>query len=130
MITFEKLLEALNQVEARGRKKNVPAGDSGTRIGPLQIYAGYWRDAIEWLKKNDIEFNTVSNMWCCCEDWEYAKIIAHIYFRRYAPKALREGNWEVLARVHNGGPHGHLKKATLPYWEKVKEALRGMGEKP
>jgi len=126
MITLEKFFEALNQVEARGRKRNVPAGDGGTRIGPLQIAEIYWNDADEWLCKNEISLTPLDNSfsdYTACVLWEYAKIIAHAYFRRWAPKALREGNWEVLARIHNGGPNGHKKKATLEYWEKVKEAL-------
>ncbi|HQM23866.1 MAG TPA: hypothetical protein PK572_09600 [Kiritimatiellia bacterium] len=124
MITLEKFFEALNQVEARGRKRNVPAGDGGTRIGPLQISEIYWKDAREWMNKQNTHFiPDIYWSWTYCEDWEFSKTIAFIYFRRWAPKALREGNWEVLARIHNGGPNGHKKKATLEYWEKVKEAL-------
>ena len=56
MITLEKFFEALNQVEARGRKRNVPAGDGGTRIGPLQISEIYWKDAREWMNKQNTHF--------------------------------------------------------------------------
>ena len=30
---------------------------------------------------------------------------------------------EDLARIHNGGPNGYKKSATLGYWEKVKKYL-------
>lgn len=45
------------------------------------------------------------------------------YWRRYCPEALRRGDWETLARIHNGGPHGHLNPATLSYWERVRQAM-------
>jgi hypothetical protein len=45
------------------------------------------------------------------------------YFARYAPKALEMKDWETLARVHNGGPKGHTKKATLGYWAKVQKEM-------
>ena len=47
------------------------------------------------------------------------------YWDRYATmKRLgRKPTNEDRARIHNGGPKGHTKKATLKYWEKVKKAL-------
>lgn len=39
--------------------------------------------------------------------------------KRYATnKTVQE-----IARIHNGGPTGHTKKATLEYWDKVKAYL-------
>jgi len=49
------------------------------------------------------------------------------YWRRYCPAALEAGDWETLARVHNGGPVGARSKATLAYWRKVKAAMGGNG---
>jgi hypothetical protein len=31
---------------------------------------------------------------------------------------------EVFARMHNGGPTGYKKSATIEYWQKVKKELR------
>jgi hypothetical protein len=45
------------------------------------------------------------------------------YFARYAPTALAKKDWETLARIHNGGPKGHTKKATLGYWSKVQKEM-------
>jgi hypothetical protein len=39
---------------------------------------------------------------------------------RYAPKGASD---EVLARIHNGGPKGYKKTATVKYWNKVKKEL-------
>lgn len=45
------------------------------------------------------------------------------YWRRYCPKALASGDYETLARVHNGGEHGASRESTLRYWKKVKMKL-------
>lgn len=49
-----------------------------------------------------------------------AREMFDIYNRHYHPK----GDYERIARCWNGGPKGHKKKATLPYWEKVKKAMK------
>ena len=42
------------------------------------------------------------------------------YFMRYEPEALANGDWETLARLHNGGPNWREKLvATARYWSKV-----------
>jgi hypothetical protein len=46
------------------------------------------------------------------------------YWERYCPTALARGDWATLARIHNGGPAGHKKPATLKYWKKVSQAMR------
>jgi hypothetical protein len=53
-------------------------------------------------------------------DLEYSKRVATAYLKRWAPEALAKGDVEVLARVFNGGPRGHLKTATKSYGARVK----------
>jgi len=45
------------------------------------------------------------------------------YLHRYGKKALADKNYAKLSRIHNGGPRGHTKRATLKYWRKVEKAL-------
>ena len=49
------------------------------------------------------------------------------YWYRYASLyRVRENKpvtYEVLARIHNGGPDGYKKKSTLEYWKKVRSVL-------
>jgi len=45
------------------------------------------------------------------------------YWKRHCPDALRLRHFETLARIHNGGPKGHRKAATLPYWRTIRERL-------
>jgi predicted chitinase len=50
----------------------------------------------------------------------YSVRVATAYLKRHAPTAWAAGDVETLARVHNGGPKGHLKPATKGYGAKVK----------
>ena len=60
-----------------------------------------------------------------------AERVVRAYMSRYASGALRrlelgQGSLkdvEMIARIHNGGPRGHRKQATLGYWGKVRRAL-------
>ena len=53
-----------------------------------------------------------------------ARKVCESYFKKYAPKAYEKGDFETLARLHNGGP-SFMKRmgATDIYWAKVKKNL-------
>jgi len=105
------LLNAIRQVESGGNNRAV--GDAGKSKGPLQIQIGYWTDG--GGKAEDYE-RMVWNV-------EASERIVLGYWRRYCPKALAAGDLETLARVHNGGPAGARKRATLKYWQRVEADL-------
>lgn len=112
--TWDKFLDAIEKVESRGNVNAV--GDNGDSIGAYQIQRGYWQDAVEnhpELKARGYE---------AVKDRQYARKIIRAYMERYAPKGA---TWEDLARIHNGGPKGHRKAATVKYWVKVQAALKG-----
>jgi len=100
---------ALHVVETGG-KRGAILGDNGKALGPLQIHRSYWQDA------------RVSGRYEDCADLAYSIKVASSYLKRYAPKAWEAGDITTLARVHNGGPQGHKKPATVRYAEKVKRA--------
>lgn len=50
--------------------------------------------------------------------WKY-------YGRRYQEITGKVPTYEVLARIHNGGPDGWRKDCTLGYWARVKRVLEG-----
>ena len=109
----ENLLDAIEQVESSGMGANTPDGDGGKAIGPFQIHKAYWRDAVEFDR-------TIGGKYEDCRKPEYARKVVRAYLSRYGKgKSAKE-----LARIHNGGPKGHRKASTLPYWEKVDEILR------
>ena len=49
------------------------------------------------------------------------------YGRLYAERTGGLITYEVLARIHNGGPRGYEKIETKPYWERVRKELVKMG---
>lgn len=111
-----RFFAAIRQVESGGDSQAV--GDGGRSRGAYQIGRAYWKDACR--------FGGVT--------WSYDRYVRDAgrceqvmrwYWHRYVPGAYERGDLEVLARVHNGGPDGHRKKATLGYWRKVKKLLSG-----
>ena len=97
---------ALHIVETSGRHGPI-IGDGGKALGPLQIHRAYHADS------------RVAGAYERVADLDYSKRVATAYLKRYAPTAWAAGDVETLARVHNGGPRGHLKPATKGYGVRV-----------
>ena len=98
---------ALHVVETSGRHGPI-IGDGGAALGPLQIHRSYHADS------------RVAGAYERVADLDYSKRVATAYLKRHAPEAWAKGDVETLARVHNGGPRGHLKPATKGYGVRVK----------
>ena len=98
---------AIHLVETSGRTGPI-IGDGGKALGPLQIHKSYHKDS-----RVAGDYSRVSEL-------DYSKRVATAYLKRHAPEAWKAGDVEVLARVHNGGPRGHLKPATKGYGARVK----------
>lgn len=47
--------------------------------------------------------------------------------REYQKKTGRKVSYEILARIHNGGPIGWKKEGTVKYWNKVRNELLKKG---
>jgi hypothetical protein len=111
----EDLYHAIHMAETGGRLGPI-IGDNGAALGPLQIHKVYWRDA-----------RMPDGSYADCAELSYAKRVVARYMARYATERRlgRPVTAEDIARIHNGGPNGYKKKATLKYWEKVKEYLNG-----
>lgn len=110
-----KFLDAVRRVETGGLPNagKGAVGDKGASIGPYQIQRAYHADAR--MKSGKYED--------CSASHAYSEQTMLAYFARYAPKALESKDWQTLARVHNGGPKGHTKKATEVYWAKVQKEM-------
>lgn len=103
---------AIRAVETSGRATpNMAVGDNGRSIGPYQISVAYWKDS------------GIPGDWKLCHGRVYSEAVMLAYWKRHNPRALRQRNCEVLARIHNGGPTGHTKRATTAYWQKVRQAM-------
>jgi hypothetical protein len=102
---------ALHIAETSGKRGPI-LGDNGKALGPLQIHRAYHADS------------RVAGDYSRVADLDYSKRVATAYLKRHAPAAWKAGDVETLARVHNGGPKGHLKQATKGYAAKVKALSR------
>jgi len=89
--------------------------DGGRSHGPYQISQAYLHDANEHLGTNYTLRQVI-------DDDEVAVAVMCGYWNRYLPKD-REVTYELLARIHNGGPKGYEKESTVSYWEKVKARM-------
>jgi hypothetical protein len=107
----ESFWTALHFVETSGRPGPI-RGDNGAALGPLQIHRVYFQDS------------GVKGSYSQVADFAFARRVATAYLKRYAPKAWERGDVVTLARVHNGGPSGHRKAATLSYARKVVNAMK------
>jgi hypothetical protein len=107
----ESFWRALHHVETSGRLGPIK-GDNGAALGPLQIHRAYWKDS------------GVPGTYSQCADLAYSRRVVTAYLRRYARNAWERGDAFSLARVHNGGPSGANKRATLRYGQKVVNAMK------
>jgi hypothetical protein len=112
-VEHRAFLDALAQVESGGKDDAV--GDGGKAIGRMQVWEIYWTDAVAHAN--------IGGEYVHCKGKVYAERVVMAYLHRYGKKALKDKSYEKLARIHNGGPSGHRKRATLKYWRKVEKAL-------
>ena len=124
--TWRSTLDAIRQVETGGCPKGGigTKGDRGNALGPYQIWKIYHTDAAERDKP-------LTDYRRCLTSRSYSERVVKAYMTRYCGAAVRRlvqgtgtlADVERVARVHNGGPRGHKKKATLAYWAKVKQEV-------
>lgn len=111
---FLRTANAIMAVESGGDAYAV--GDGGRAIGCYQIHRAYWLDAMRILG----------------EDWPYSdardpvKAMAAVraYTKHYARVAGVKWNAQNISRIHNGGPLGWKRPATLRYWQRVKAVMQ------
>jgi len=107
----DSFFRALHIVETGG-KRGAIIGDNGKALGPLQIHRSYHADA------------RIGGDYARCADLNYSRRVVTAYLQRYAPAAWAKGDVTTLARIHNGGPRGASKPATVRYGAKVKRLTK------
>lgn len=107
----DSFFRALHLVETGG-KRGAIIGDNGQALGPLQIHRAYHIDA------------GVGGDYSRCADLDYSRRVVTAYLQRYAPAAWKSGDVTTLARIHNGGPRGASKPATIRYASKVSRLIK------
>jgi hypothetical protein len=102
---IERLLDAIARIESRCDPNAV--GDGGRALGAYQIHRVYWEDGTKLLGV-DLPHRDATNP-------KKARRVVNAYLLHYGKgKSLLE-----MARIHNGGPYGCRKKATLPCARKI-----------
>ena len=107
---LDPLFAALGKVESSGNSKAVNKKE--TALGIYQIRPAYFQDSK--VKGNHEQvFDPV-----------FARRVCEAYFKKYEKKAFDNGDFETLARCHNGGCGWRKNKsATNGYWQKIKKNL-------
>lgn len=109
------ILDAIRVVETGSEPDPDHAiGDGGDALGAYQIHRSYWLDATEKDPAlRALGYESVT-------DRAVAERVVIAYLTRYAP------NWKLdtVARIHNGGPKGHLRNSTKSYAAKVAKAAK------
>ena len=102
---IERLLDAIARIESHYDSNAV--GDGGRALGAYQIHRVYWEEGtaflgVDWPHRD-------------ATDPKKARRVVKAYLLHYGNgKSLIE-----MARIHNGGPCGYKKKATLCYARKI-----------
>lgn len=147
------VFHAMKEIETPGVDSEPwPVGDDGDAIGPYQIHKGYWIDAFRLdLRSNygtpanpkppatPAPGNCPSCGGPVYYEWlgnskggiPLSEAVICMYMNRYAraEKARLQAckgtiaDVEKVLRIHNGGPRGHTRTGTIPYWTKAKKIL-------
>lgn len=109
----DRQIAAIIWVESNNGKNVI--GDDGKALGPLQLWDIYVSDV------NDLCGTYINNI-NCIRDRELSILVMLAYMNKYA----KNSSFEEIARIHNGGPKGHLKDATKKYYSKVIEEYNSL----
>ena len=107
---MDSFLNALAKVESSNNPKAINKKENA--LGIYQIRPAYFKDSN--VKGNHEQvFDPV-----------FARRVCEAYFKKYEKKAFDNGDFETLARCHNGGCGWRKNKsATNGYWQKIKKNL-------
>ena len=115
-VEWSEFLEAHSQLESNGRT-DICKLDTNHKYsyGCLQIQWPYLQDS-------RLPY-TMADMFDKDKSFEVAKAYMTRYAASYEKRTGKPATYEVLARIHNGGPRGAERSATNAYWQKVKVEL-------
>ena len=118
-----RLLNAICNVESNGNASAV--GDNGKAVGAYQIHKKYVDDVnrickIKGFKKRFTYADRYNSHKSRIMTAIYLDFYGKVYERKYSKVATAE----ILAKIHNGGPEGWKKQATIKYWRKVEKRLK------
>ena len=120
-VNFDQFLNVIAKVESNNNPKAV--GDNGLAIGAYQIHKAYFLDSQRFDKS--LRKYKYQN----CFDKEVSRKVVIAYLKGHKPIAVRKGDWQTLAKTHNGGNNWRKKSKKVQknldlYARKVKMALK------
>jgi len=113
---LERTLDAIWAVESSSGR-DTRDGDRGKAIGPAQIHRAYWQDGTRFLG--------VKWPYADARNPAKARQVVRAYVVRYQRAGKYPATPEMWTRIHNGGPRGPEKAATVAYWHKAQAIMEG-----
>ena len=119
--SFEDFARAVAKVESNNNSKAI--GDNGKARGILQIHEICFNDAAKY----DAELLKYGYQGCF--NPQVSKRVLWAYCAKYEKEALKNGDFEILAKLWNGGcgwrtKTGKVKSNLDTYWMKVFQNLK------
>ncbi|KAK0411878.1 hypothetical protein QR680_005895 [Steinernema hermaphroditum] len=119
IVASKDCLRCICEVESGCKPLDCKMDAGSLSCGYYQIKLPYYQDCGTPDKKPG---ESVQTAWKrCSKDYNCATKCVQAYIKRYSSKCSGKGSCEKTARLHNGGPNGCNKAATVGYWGKVKK---------
>jgi len=128
-VPSDALWQAIVAVESRGDVHAYNEHDGATGIAQIRSVCLEDANRIAGLRGLDERFAATdrTNPQAARRIWN---LYLDFYGKQYEKQTGRKPTDEVFARIWNGGPTGWRKTSTLPYWDRVSEALRAAPSEP
>ena len=110
---IDNVLDAIKMVESKNGKYIY--GKNG-ELGQYQIKKIVIDDINRIIGKRIYKYSDAL-------DEKKSREICKLYIEYWSKKRGCYGDIKSMVRIWNGGPNGHKKESTLPYWNKIKEVL-------
>jgi hypothetical protein len=122
-VPSDALWHAIVAVESRGNVRAYNAHDGATGMAQIRSVCMEDVNRIAGLRGLDVRFAAEdrSNPRAARRMWD---LYLGFYGNQYEKETGRTPTDEVFARIWNGGPSGWRKASTLPYWTRVREAMK------
>jgi hypothetical protein len=109
--SMDSFLKAMAFVESSGNPQ--AENKSEKALGLYQIRPAYLTDTHLHYKHSEMVNPTK------------ARAVVLAYFNRYEPQAVKQNNFETLARLHNAGPGWRKRmQSTNNYWQRIQKNIK------
>lgn len=129
---FEDLLDAIEFVESRGNPNAVC--ENGCCIGAYQLSCIYVDECDRIANGKSVWASDCNYAYADRWNKDKSRAMTRLYIDYYSKQSIIADSellnfcpkikwFEIMARIHNGGPNGWMKTSTKKYWLKVKTQL-------